>query len=174
MAIYELAGKRPVIAADAFIHPDAVVIGDVTIGSRCLIAPGVVIRADLGPVVIGDGSNIQDNAVIHVNPGAQAVIEANVLIAHSVVLHDVHIHPYCMIGMGAILLQDVICEEKVLVAAGSVVPGGMHIPANKLVAGNPAKIIKDVPASFEQSVRNGLEIYQTLTTQYRDTLVKIA
>ena len=81
MAIYELAGKRPVIADDAFVHPDAVIIGDVTIGSRCLIAPGVVIRADLGPVFIGNGSNIQDNTVIHVDPSAQVVIEENVLIA---------------------------------------------------------------------------------------------
>ena len=79
-----------------------------------------------------------------------------------------------MIGMGAILLQGVVCEEKVLVAAGSVVPGGTHIPAGKLVAGNPARIIKDVPVAFEQSVRNGLETYKNLTTIYRESMVKIA
>jgi carbonic anhydrase/acetyltransferase-like protein (isoleucine patch superfamily) len=174
MAIYELAGKRPVIADDAFVHPDAVLIGDVKIGSRCFIAPGVVIRADMGPVSIGDNTNIQDNAVIHVSPGDGVIIEENVLIAHSVVLHDVHIHPYCMIGMGAILMQNVVCEEKVLVAAGAVVSSSMHIPAHKLVAGNPAKIIKDVPVAFDQMIQGGIAEYQRMVTLYHGNMVKIS
>ena len=173
MSIYEIAGKRPVIAADAFIHPDATVIGEVTIGNLCFIGPGVVIRADCGPISIGNGSNIQDNAVIHVDTNSRVIIEDNVLIAHSAVLHDVHIHPFSIIGMGAILLQNVICEEQVLVAAGSVVTPGTRIPANKMAAGNPAKIIKDVSADFLSQVRSGIDVYKKLAMQYRESLVKI-
>jgi carbonic anhydrase/acetyltransferase-like protein (isoleucine patch superfamily) len=140
MALYEFAGKRPQVPSDSFVHPNAVLIGDVRIGHECLIAPGVSIRADFGPVIIGDRSSIQDNAVIHVYPGSQSIIGDDVTVAHGVVLHDVHIHSRCMIGIGAIVLFNVVCEEDVFVSVGSLVPKGMHVPAGKIVAGNPAKI----------------------------------
>ena len=173
MSIYELAGKRPVIAPDAFVHPDAVLIGDVKIGNQCFIAPGVVIRADCGPISVGNGSNIQDNAVIHVTPGDRVIIEENVLIAHSVILHDVHIHPFCVIGMGSTLLRGVVCEERVLVAAGSVVAQNTHIPAKKMVAGNPARVIKNVSDDFEAMVQYGIDSYREMAKVYQESLVKI-
>jgi carbonic anhydrase/acetyltransferase-like protein (isoleucine patch superfamily) len=173
MPVYEFAGKRPAISPDAFVHPEAVIIGEATIGKGCFVGPGAVIRADFGPVSIGDGSTLQDNAVIHVSPGDVVVVESNVIIAHSVVLHDVHIRSYCIVGMGAILLQKVICEECVMVAAGSVVPHAMHVPPWKLIAGNPARIVRDLPQDFRNQVKAGLETYRLVTENYRETLRRL-
>lgn len=173
MPIYEFAGKRPRISPTAFVHPQAVVIGDATIGDDCLIAPGAVVRADFGPISIGDGSSIQDNATIHVTPGDQVIISRNVIVAHHAVLHDVTLHEQCVVGMGAILLQKVVCEKGVIVAAGAVVPQGMHISAGKLVAGNPAKVVKDVSPEMEAYVAMGIEAYKELSRLYRQTMKEI-
>ena len=170
MALYEFEGKRPQIPPDSFVHPNAVLIGDVRIGHECLIAPGVSIRADFGPVIIGDRSSIQDNAVIHVYPGSQVIIEDDVIVAHGVILHDVHIHSRCMIGIGAIVLFNVVCEEDVFVSVGSLVPKGMHIPAGKIVAGNPAKIIRDITDKDKATAKDGIEAYRYLCRQYLATM----
>lgn len=114
MALYEFDGKRPQVPADSFVHPNAVLIGDVKIGHECMIAPGVSIRADFSPIRIGDRSNVQDNSVIHANDNSHVIIENDVTIAHGVVLHDVHIKARCFIGIGAIVLFDVVCEEDFL------------------------------------------------------------
>ncbi|MBN2254097.1 MAG: gamma carbonic anhydrase family protein [Deltaproteobacteria bacterium] len=174
MPIYEYEVKQPSVSPSSFIHPDAVVIGDVTIGQRCFIAPGVVIRADNGPIVIGDDTSIQDNTVIHVDKGATVVIERDVLVGHSVVIHDAHIKQRCVIGMGAILLFGVVCEEGVFVGAGAVVPSGMIIPANKLVAGNPARIIKDVTPQQQSYAEYGVRDYIGFTETYRKTMKRIS
>lgn len=170
MALYEFDGKKPQIPADSFVHPNAVLIGDVRIGHECLIAPGVSIRADFGPIIIGDRSSIQDNAVIHVYPGSQSVIGDDVTVAHGVILHDVHIHSRCMIGIGSIVLFNVICEEDVFVSVGSLVPKGMHIPAGKIVAGNPAKITRDLTDKDKASARDGIEAYRYLCRKYIETM----
>ena len=170
MALYEFEGKKPQIPSDSFVHPNAALIGDVRLGHECLIAPGVSIRADFGPVIIGDRSSIQDNAVIHVYPGSQSIVENDVTVAHGVILHDVHIKARCMIGIGAIVLFNVICEEDVFVSAGSLVPRGMHIPAGKVVAGNPAKITRDVTDKDRQAAKDGIEAYRYLCRQYLATM----
>jgi phenylacetic acid degradation protein len=173
MALYEFEGKKPQIPSDSFVHPNASLIGDVRLGHECLVAPGVSIRADFGPVIIGDRSSIQDNAVIHVYPGSQSIVENDVTVAHGVILHDVHIKARCMIGIGAILLFNVICEEDVFVSAGSLVPRGMHIPTGKIVAGNPAKITRDVTEKDRQAAKDGIEAYRYLCRQYLATMKSI-
>lgn len=173
MALYEYEGKRPQIPSDSFVHPNAVLIGDVRLGHECLIAPGVSIRADFGPVIIGDRSSVQDNAVIHVYPGSQSVIEDDVTVAHGVILHDVHIHSRCMIGIGAIILFNAVCEEDVFVSVGSLVPRGMHIPAGKIVAGNPAKITRDVTEKDKAAAKAGIEAYVYLCRQYLATMKSV-
>lgn len=173
MALYEFDGKRPQVPADSFVHPNAVLIGDVKVGHECLIAPGVSIRADFGPIVIGDRSSVQDNAVIHVYPGSQSIIENDVTIAHGVILHDVHIKARCMIGIGSIILFNVICEEDVFVSVGSLVPKGMHIPAGKVVAGNPAVIARDLTERDKASAKDGIEAYRYLCRTYLATMKSI-
>jgi phenylacetic acid degradation protein len=173
MALYEFDGKRPQVPADSFVHPAATLIGDVRLGHECLIAPGVSIRADFGPVIIGDRSSVQDNAVIHVYPGSETVIGDDVTVAHGVILHDVHIHSRCMIGIGAIVLFNVVCEEDVFVSVGSLVPRGMHIPAGKIIAGNPAKITRDLTDKDKAAARDGIEAYRYLCRTYLATMKTI-
>jgi carbonic anhydrase/acetyltransferase-like protein (isoleucine patch superfamily) len=173
MPIYEFAGKKPVIAPDTFVHPSAVVIGDVAIGSRCYIAPGAVIRADFGPVTIGDGSSIQDNVTIHVNPGDRVTIGRDVIVGHNAVLHDATLQDQSVIGMGAVLMSYVVCGKGAVIAAGSVVPQGMNIPAGKLVMGNPAKIRKDVPPDLAAWAAMGVEEYKEITRLYLQTMKEI-
>jgi len=174
MALYEFDGKRPQVPADSFVHPAATLIGDVRLGHECLIAPGVSIRADFGPVIIGNRSSVQDNAVIHVYPGSETVIGDDVTVAHSVILHDVHIHSRCMIGIGAIVLFNVVCEEDVFVSVGSLVPKGMHVPAGKVIAGNPAKITRDLTDKDKAAAKDGIEAYRYLCRTYLATMKTIA
>jgi carbonic anhydrase/acetyltransferase-like protein (isoleucine patch superfamily) len=173
MPVYELDGKKPVIAPDTFVHPTAVIIGDATIGGQCYIGPSAVIRADIGKITIGDGSSIQDNVTIHVNVGGRVLIGRNAIIGHNTVLHDLVLHDNCMIGIGAVLLSDVVCEEGVVVAAGSLLPEGVHIPAGRLVIGNPARVIKDVPQNLKTYMARGVEQYKELTVLYLRTMKEI-
>ena len=173
MALYEFDGKRPQVPADSFVHPNAVLIGDVKIGHECMIAPGVSIRADFGPIIIGDRSNVQDNSVIHANDNSQVIIENDVTIAHGVILHDVHIKSQCFIGIGAIVLFDVVCEEDVFVSVGSVVPKGMHIPAGKIVAGNPAQVTHNVTDKQKKMAKAGIDDYREICRKYIATMKKV-
>jgi len=173
MALYEFDGKRPQVPADSFVHPHAVLIGDVRLGHECLIAPGVSIRVEFGYVEIGNGSNVQDNSTIHVSPRKRVIIGEDIIIAHGVILHDVHIKARCVIGMGAILMSSVVCEEDVFVAAGSLVPKGRQIPAGKIVSGNPAEIICDLSDKQKLQVRDGVIIYRELCKKYIATMKKI-
>ena len=170
MALYEFDGKRPQVPPDSFVHPNASLIGDVKIGHECLIAPGVSIRADFGPVSIGDHSSIQDNAVIHVFPDSVVTIGEDVTIAHGVMLHDAQIKSRCVIGMGAIVLFNVICEEDVFVAVGSLIPKGMHIPPGKNVSGNPAVVTHDVTDNQKIMAKAGIDYYRELCKKYIATM----
>jgi phenylacetic acid degradation protein len=153
MALYEFDGKKPRVEADSFIHPDAVLIGDIKVGHR---------------------SSVQDNSVIHVYPGSRVVIEDDVTIAHGVILHDVHIKSRCVIGMGSILLFGAVCEEDVFVSVGSIVPKGMMIPAGKIVAGNPAKITHDVTEDQKMMAKAGIDYYRELCRKYIATMKAVS
>lgn len=174
MALYEFDGKRPQVPDDSFVHPQAALIGDIEVGHECLIAPSVSIRADFGPVKIGNRSNVQDNSVIHVFPGSRLIIEEDVTIAHGVILHDVHIKSRCVIGMGAILLFGVVCEEDVFISVGAIVPKGMHIPAGKIVAGTPAKITHDVSDDQKLMAKEGINYYRELCRKYITTMKAVS
>jgi len=173
MALYEFDGKKPFVPLDSFVHPQAVLIGDVKIGHECLIAPGASIRADFGPVVIGDRCSIQDNAVIHVFPDSTVTIGDDVTIAHSVLIHDAQIKSRCVIGMGSILLFNVICEEDVFVSAGSLIQKDMRIPAGKNASGNPAMITHDVTQNQKQMAKAGVDYYCDLCKIYLATMKEI-
>lgn len=174
MPIYALNGKQPIIASSAFVHPEAIIIGEATIGDECLIAPGAVIRADFGPVIIGEKTIIQDNAVIHVTRGRAVIIGDKVIVGHCAILHDVELQERCVIGMGAILLPNTYCGAGLIVAAGSVVLQGTSILTRKLVAGNPARVIKDVTPEQDEYAEAGLKEYKNLIMLYRRTMEQIS
>jgi len=158
---------------DAFVHPDAVLIGDVSIGKHCFIGAGAVLRGDFGKISIGDGSNVQENCVMHVSPGQEVRIDEDVIIAHGAILHDAIVKRGSVVGMGAVVLQGAVIEEGVLVAALTLIPTNYVVPARKIVVGNPAKIKGDVPETHEEYFRAGITIYQELPERYRKGMRKI-
>ncbi len=174
MSLYAFEGFEPQVATDAYVHPEAVLIGDVHIGSKCFIGAGAVLRADFGKIVVGDGSNVQENCVLHVTPGLEIQIEKNVVIAHGAKIHDAHVKAEAVVGMNAVLLHGVVVEEEGMVAAGTVVSNDFTVPAKKIVAGNPARIKGEIPEMYVQLRDAGLKMYQELPQRYRKGLRKIS
>lgn len=167
MPIYEFEGKRPRIAATAYLHPEAVVIGDVEIGADCFIGPGVVLRADFGSIRVGAGTNIQDNCVVH---GNETVIGPNGHIGHNAIIHGATLGEHVLVGMGAIILDEAQIGDGCIIGAGAVVAPRAVVPARKLVMGVPAAIVSDVSPEREAGTWAGTRNYQTLPRRYRASL----
>ena len=164
--IIEYRGKRPKIAASAFIAPTAVVIGDVEIGEEASVWFGCVIRGDNGPIRIGARSNIQDNAVLHVSENAATIIEDEVTIGHCAILEDCRIGRGSLIGSNAVVLNGATVGEESLVAAGSVVIMNAQIPSRVVVAGAPAVIKKTLEGAAVEWVKHGSPEYVHLSRSY--------
>jgi len=169
--LYEFEGKRPVIPESCFIHPQAVVIGDVVLGEKCYVGAGAVIRGDYGRIVIGDGSNIQENCLIHSEPEAIALLEDNVLIGHGAIVHGpCLIKTNTTVGMMSLVSTDCELGRESLLAAGSILPPGRIIPDRKVALGNPAKAIKDVTEYMVMYNQVGVKLYQDLTIRCKTGL----
>ncbi len=174
MPLYELEGKRPKIGRGSFIHPDAVLIGGVTIGEGCWVSAGAVLRGDWGNIVVGDGSNIQDNVVIHVKPDHVAILARDSHIGHGAILHGPTLEENVLVGMGAIILDNVRVGRNTIIAAGAVVMENQIIPEGKLVMGSPARVVRDLSQELMERKRWGTRMYQTLPRRYGETLRRIA
>ena len=170
MPIYEFEGLRPRIAASAFIHPTSVIIGDVVIGENCFILPNVTLRGDYGSIEIGDGSNVQDNSVLH---GA-CKLSRYVLVGHAVIIHGATIGENVLVGMGAIVLDDVQVGEGCIIGAGAVVAPRTVIPPRKIVKGVPATITGDAPPGRGSGPENGPRLYEELGRRHARTLREIS
>lgn len=156
-------GIHPQIAATAFVHDMATVIGDVHIGEHSSIWPGAVLRGDLHYIRIGRYTNIQDGSILHVRSGACPTIVGDyVTVGHNVILHGCTVNDRCLIGMGAIVLDDAVIGEGALVAAGAVVQQGQIVPPRTLVAGVPAKVKRELTDEevehMQQAWKNYLEL----------------
>lgn len=170
MPIYEFEGQRPRIAATAFIHPTAVIIGDVVIGENCFILPNVTLRGDVGRIQIGDGSNVQDNSVLH----GGCALSRFVLVGHGVIIHTAKIGENAMLGMGSIVLDDVEVGEGCVVGAGAVVAPRTVIPPRKVVMGVPAAITGDAPPRRGAGSESGPTFYEELGRRHGRTLREIS
>ena len=164
--IIELDGKTPQVADDAFIAPTAVLIGDVTVLPGASIWFGAVLRGDNDAIVIGKGSNVQDNCVIHCANDLPTIVGENVTVGHMAMLEGCRIDDGALIGMGAIVLQRATVGRASLVAAGAVVGEGMEIPAGVLAAGVPAKVKKELAGSSQQWVETAALEYQSKRLRY--------
>lgn len=163
MAIYEFEGKRPIVGKDCFVHPQAVIIGEVELGERCYVGAGAVIRGDYGKIVIGNGTNIQENCVIHSEPDTIAIIEENSLIGHSAIVHGpCLVQRNVTVGMGSIISSGCELESDSLLAAGSVLPPGRTVPKAKIAMGNPARVVKDMDEQNRIYNQIGVKLYQDL------------
>jgi len=145
MPVYEFEGKRPRVGETSFVHPCAVLIGGVTIGENCYIGPGAVLRGDFGYIEIGDGSNVQENVVIHTFPEQTARLEKDSHIGHSAIVHGSKIGENVLVGMGAILHEGVEIGKDCIIGSGCVITANRKIPPGKLVVGVPEKSSETSP-----------------------------
>ena len=164
--IIEYQGKHPRTGQDVFIAPTAVVIGDVEIGDGASVWYGVVLRGDEGRIVIGRGSNVQDNAVIHTTPEIPTILKENVTIGHGALLEGCTVEDGAVVGMGAIVLHAAVIGQQAMVAAGSVVTPGTIIPPRTLAAGSPAVVKKELSGAALASVECSAKIYHELSAHY--------
>ena len=168
--IYEFNGFKPVIHPSAFVHPQAAVTGNVFIGKDVYIGPGAAIRGDWGKIVIEDGCNVQENCTIHMFPGTTVTLKQSAHIGHGAIVHGGTIGENCLVGMNAVIMDDVVIEEECIIGALSFVPAKMHIPKRSLVVGNPAKIIKEVSDEMIAWKTKGTQLYQQLPKECYETL----
>jgi carbonic anhydrase/acetyltransferase-like protein (isoleucine patch superfamily) len=166
--IVEFEGRSPRIAASAFIAPNATIVGDVEIADDVSIWFGAVLRGDFAPIRIGRNCNIQDNVVAHgENRETGLVLEEDVTVGHSAIIHGARIEKKCLIGMGAVLLSGSIIGAGSLVAAGSVVREHCKIPPNCLAAGNPAEVKRALQGNAARWAANAADDYAKLANRYK-------
>jgi carbonic anhydrase/acetyltransferase-like protein (isoleucine patch superfamily) len=158
MIIKSFNGKLPKIHESVYISENVSIIGDVEIGENSSVWFGAVIRGDVCNVKIGNNSNIQDNAVIHVNYNMPSIIGDFVTVGHSAIIHGATIGDFVIVGMGAIVLDGVKVGKNVIIAAGSLVPPRMEIPDGVMVMGVPAKIVRTLrDEEIEHIKKNALD-----------------
>ncbi len=168
--VYEIEGVKPVIDPDSFVHPDAVLIGDVIIGPECYIGPCACLRGDFGKIVVEKGANIQDSCVVHCFPGASAVIGPDAHIGHGAVIHGCVIKKNAMIGINAVVMDGAVIGKNSFVGAMSFVKSNFQVPDNVLVAGVPAKIMKELGEAEIALKSHGTGFYQKLATRSQKTM----
>lgn len=173
MPIYEFENIRPVVDPSAFVHPTASLIGDVIVGPACLVGPGASLRGDIGRIVMERGSNVQDNCTVHTFPGKDCIIGPDGHVGHGAVLHGCRLEANAMIGMNAVVMDDVLVGENSFVAAMAFVRAGMEIPANTLVGGIPAKILRSLSDEEVGWKSAGTVVYQRLAHRYLETLGEV-
>ena len=144
MPVYSIDGLVPVVHPSAFVHPQAVLIGDVLIGPRCYVGPGAALRGDFGRIIMGAGSNVQDCCVLHSFPSKDALLEEDAHIGHAAVLHGCTVRRGALVGIGAVVMDDAVVEEEAFVGAASFVRAGFVVPRRTLVMGVPARIVRQL------------------------------
>ncbi len=170
--VFAIDGIVPVIDPSAYVHPSAVLIGDVIVGAGCYVGPCASLRGDFGRLILEQGVNVQDTCVMHGFPGTDTVIEQDGHIGHGAVLHGCRIGRNALVGMNAVIMDNAVLGESSMVAACAFVKAGMEIPARSLVAGVPARILR--PLSDQELAWKfaGTRTYQDLTRRSLATLVE--
>lgn len=163
--VYKFKGFIPVVDPSSFIHPQAVVIGNVVIGKDVYIGPGAAIRADWGGIEIHDGCNVQENCTIHMFPGVTVVLEKAAHIGHGAIIHGARIGTNSMIGMNSVIMDNCIIGAESIVGALTFIKANTEIPPRSLVVGNPAKIIKQVSDNMIEWKTKGTKLYQSLPAE---------
>ena len=160
--IYAFNNYIPVIHESSFIHPQAAVTGNVIIGKDCYIGPGAAIRGDWGQVIIEDGCNVQENCTVHMFPGVTVLLKAGAHIGHGAIIHGATIGKNSLVGMNAVIMDNVQVGDECVVGALSFIKAGELIPSRSVVAGNPAKILKEVSDEMLAWKTEGTTLYQQL------------
>lgn len=166
--IYSFKSFIPVIHESSFIHPLAAVTGNVIIGKNVYVGPGAAIRGDWGEIIIEDGCNIQENCTIHMFPGVTVLLKEAAHIGHGAIIHGATIGKNCLIGMNTVVMDNVILEDECIVGAMSFIKADEHYEKRSLIAGNPAKKIKEVSDDMIAWKSAGTALYQTLPKEMHE------
>jgi len=160
-------GRAPVVASDAFIAPNAILVGDIEIGAQASVWYGCILRGDVNKIAVGARSNLQDGTIVHGSPGIGAtVIGANVLVGHGALIHGCELRDYSFVGMRAVILNKSVVETGALVAAGALVTEGTRIPAGEIWGGNPARKIGLLSDKAARAMRAAVESYVDLAARH--------
>ena len=154
----------------AFVHPQAVLTGNVTIGKDVYIGPGAALRGDWGGILVANGCNVQENCTIHMFPGVTVLLEEGAHIGHGAIIHGARIGRNSLIGMNSVIMDEAVIGEECIVGALSFVKAGEKIPNRSLLAGNPAKILKEVSDEMLQWKTAGTRLYQSLPEECHKSL----
>lgn len=168
--VYEFNGFRPVIHESAFVHPQAAVTGNVIIGRDVYIGPGAAIRGDWGQIIIEDGCNVQENCTVHMFPGITVYLRESAHIGHGAIIHGATVGRNCLVGMNAVLMDEVELGDESIVGALCFLKTGEKIPPRSLVVGNPGKIIREVSDEMLAWKTEGTRLYQQLPAACYETL----
>jgi phenylacetic acid degradation protein len=168
--IFSIDGIVPVVHPSAFLHPTAVLIGDVIVGAGCYVGPNASLRGDFGRVILEDGSNLQDTCVMHSFPGMDTVVETNGHIGHGAILHGCRVGRNAMVGMNAVVMDEAEIGESSIVAALAFVKSAERIPPRSLVVGVPAKVVRQLTDEEIAWKQRGTETYQRLAIRSLQTM----
>jgi phenylacetic acid degradation protein len=171
--VYSIEGVTPVVHPTAFVHPRAVLIGDVVVGPKAYIAPCACLRGDIGRIVVGEGANVQDNCLMHCFPTAECIIEDWGHVGHGTVMHGARVGRHALVGMNSVLMDDCVIGEAAFVAAMSFVPAGFEVPARTLVAGVPVKVRRELTDEELAWKRSGTEQYHLIAARSLATMKEV-
>jgi phenylacetic acid degradation protein len=173
MGVYEFENRIPRIGENTYVSHTASVIGKVTLGGECYIAPGAVVKGDYGEIVVGNGTSVQDNVIIHARPGEKTSIGNNVTLGHGCIIHNATVHDEAVIGMGSIVSDYAIIGKWAIVGEGAVVRARFEVPDGEIAVGVPAKVIGDVQEHHKEELARFKAIYRDLAHRYPTGLKKL-
>jgi phenylacetic acid degradation protein len=171
--VYEIDGVTPVVHPSAYVHPSAVLIGDVIIGPRCYVGPLASLRGDFGRLIMEEGANVQDSCVMHGFPGEDTVVGVDGHIGHGAVLHGCRIGRNAMVGMNAVVMDKAVVGDEAIVAAMSFVKAGMLIPPRSMVMGTPARVVRELTDEEIAWKSFGTRQYHELVTRSQQTMREV-
>jgi len=173
MAKYKLGEQAPQVHESVFLADEATVIGNVHLQENVSVWPGAVLRGDNEPITIGRGSNVQEGAVLHADPGFPLTVADNVTIGHQAMVHGCTIGEATLIGIQAVILNGAVIGRNCLVAAGAIVTEGKTFPDNSLILGAPAKVVRTLSETDIQRIRDSATEYVERGAFYKKALVRI-
>ncbi len=162
MPCYKFKDWTPVVSTSSYVHPTAVLIGNVIIREKVYIGPGAVLRGDWGKILIEDGCNVQENCVVHMFPGTMVLLHKNAHVGHGAVIHGAVLQENCLIGMNSVVMDDAVIGANSIIGALSFVSSKQTIPPNSLAVGNPAKVIRSLTQEQIEWKTDGTKYYQKL------------
>lgn len=174
LRVFAIDGIVPVVDPTAFVHPSAVLIGDVIVGPGCYVGPCACLRGDFGRLILERGANLQDTCVMHGFPGTDTVVEEDGHIGHGAVLHGCRVGRNALVGMNAVIMDNAVIGESAIVAASAFVKAAAEIPARSLAAGSPARVIRELSDEEIAWKGQGTQTYQDLVRRSLATMVECA